>query len=140
MQVHEDSPQSPLDRIFKITGCRTQTELAALLGIRQSSISDAKKRNSIPPEWLVTLFRLRRINPDWVMDGTGPKHLNARDQPSVVETKLSDVPVDETIHQSALRCFSSQDLTDELLRRCRKNVCERPAIHADESSDNEKNE
>ena len=44
-----------LDRIKKATGARTQVELASLLGIRQSSISDAKRRNSVPADWYMKL-------------------------------------------------------------------------------------
>ena len=40
------------DRIKKATGMRTQVEIAKLLDIRQSSISDAKRRQSIPDSWL----------------------------------------------------------------------------------------
>lgn len=39
--------QEVYDRIRCATNARTQTELAAVLEIRQSSISDAKRRNSI---------------------------------------------------------------------------------------------
>ena len=43
-----------LQRFFKAVECRTQAELAEFLGIKQSSISDAKKRKTIPPDWLLT--------------------------------------------------------------------------------------
>ena len=42
-----------LERIKRATGARTQVDLAAILGIRQSSISDAKRRQSIPADWLL---------------------------------------------------------------------------------------
>lgn len=50
--------KSALERVFKAAERRTQTDLAELLGIKQSSISDAKKRNAIPTEWLVNLLCL----------------------------------------------------------------------------------
>lgn len=49
--------KNSFNRLYDITGCRTQTELRDLLGIKQSSILDAKKRNAIPAEWLVKLCR-----------------------------------------------------------------------------------
>lgn len=55
---------TPLDRVYEAAGCRTQTELAKFLGMRQSSISDAKKRGKIPSDWLLTLWRKTGINPD----------------------------------------------------------------------------
>ena len=40
-------------RLFDVAGCRSQLELAAFLGIRQSAISDAKRRGIIPADWPV---------------------------------------------------------------------------------------
>ena len=62
-------------RIQEATGCRTQTELAAYLGIRQSSISDAKRRGSIPADWLLILLRRKGFNPDWMISGQGARFL-----------------------------------------------------------------
>ncbi len=64
-----------MHRIHEATGTRTQVEIAETLNIRQSSISDAKRRNSIPDSWLVALFDRYRLNPDWVRTGTGPQTL-----------------------------------------------------------------
>ncbi len=62
-------------RIQAVTGTRTQVELAKLLGIRQSSISDAKKRASIPDAWLVRLVIDYAANPTWVLQGVGTPYL-----------------------------------------------------------------
>lgn len=62
-------------RIQAVTHTRTQDELAALLEIQQSSISDAKKRQSIPADWYIKLFEKLGINPDWLKKGTGPIYL-----------------------------------------------------------------
>ena len=59
-------------RIQAATKTRTQTEIANLLGIKQSSISDAKKKNTIPDGWLVTLYRACGLEPDWVLYGQEP--------------------------------------------------------------------
>lgn len=66
---------TPLERFFEAAGCRTQTELAKFLGIRQSSIADAKKRKAIPADWLLTLWRKKGINPDWIVTGRGARLL-----------------------------------------------------------------
>lgn len=65
------------DRIQRATGRRTQVALAELLDIRQSSISDAKRRNSIPAEWFMKLFEKFGLNPDWLKSGTGPMYLRS---------------------------------------------------------------
>ncbi len=64
-----------LERIKRATGARTQVDLAAILGIRQSSISDAKRRQSIPADWLLKLYRSHGLNPDWVQNGEAPQVL-----------------------------------------------------------------
>ena len=66
---------TPLERFFEAAECRTQVELADFLGIRQSSVSDAKKRSKIPAEWLMTLLRFKSVNPEWILTGEGAIYL-----------------------------------------------------------------
>ncbi len=63
------------ERIKLVTNTRTQVELADVLDIRQSSISDAKRRNSVPADWSMTLFEQFGLNPDWLKKGSGPMYL-----------------------------------------------------------------
>lgn len=67
-----DTFDNAYSRIRAATHTRTQTEVAKLLGIKQSSISDAKKKNTIPDGWLVTLYRACGLEPDWVLFGQEP--------------------------------------------------------------------
>ena len=57
-----------LQRFFEAVECRTQAELAEFLGIKQSSISDAKRRKTIPPDWILTGQGARMLQS---CDGTG---------------------------------------------------------------------
>ncbi len=66
---------SAMERIRAVTGCGTQRELGRFLGINQSAISDAKRRGTIPAEWLLTLLRGKGINPDWILTGKGARCL-----------------------------------------------------------------
>lgn len=81
-----------VERIKEATSTRTQVELAAVLGIRQSSISDAKRRDSVPADWYLTLFREYGLNPDWLAFGRGPRCIKTKegyqpfDQPALSET------------------------------------------------------
>ena len=63
--------QDAYERILQSTGLRTQTDVAALLGVKQSSISDAKRRNHIPDSWILTLFNKKGLNPSWIRTGEG---------------------------------------------------------------------
>lgn len=67
--------QSAYQRILEATGLRTQTEVADLLGIAQSSVSDAKRRKSIPAQWFLILFDKYALNPTWVRTGEGAPYL-----------------------------------------------------------------
>ena len=68
-----------LQRFFEAVECRTQAELAEFLGIKQSSISDAKKRKTIPPDWLLTALRKKGIRPDGILTGQGARMLQSCD-------------------------------------------------------------
>ena len=65
---HDDF-EAAMKRIYQATNAKNQTELACILGISQSSISDAKSRRSIPAEWFLKLYELLEINPEWIKRG-----------------------------------------------------------------------
>ena len=114
------SAETQFERLFEAAECRTQTELADLLGIRQSSIAVAKRRNRLPSDWLLKLLRLRNINPDWIIFGSGPKYLLP-----YTNAEHIDLPLDQSflrgldglIMRRILGCFRARDLQTELVRR-----------------------
>lgn len=65
--------EGAMSRIKEVTGAHTQVQLAEVLEVRQSSISDAKRRASIPDGWLVKLLRTHQVMPDWILTGEGPR-------------------------------------------------------------------
>lgn len=67
-----------------------------MLEIRQSSISDAKRRRSIPAEWYIKLYDKFGLSLDWLRWRSGPMY--SKDKASVVP----DVPDDATF-SSGLR-------------------------------------
>lgn len=73
--------KGPYARIGKICGVKSQVGIAAFLGIKQSSISVAKKRQTIPLEWLLTLWEKVGANPVWILTGRGKKFLVPSDTP-----------------------------------------------------------
>lgn len=80
----DDQFRSIMSRIHEATGTRTQVELADILGIRQSSISDAKRRGSIPDSWLMELFRQFNINPHWIIEGMEPRQVPLAYEPMAI--------------------------------------------------------
>ena len=104
-----------MERIKLITGRRTQTDLAVLLGIKQSSVSDAKRRGKIPSSWLVMLMRYKRVNPEWILTGNGPTFVSFPPTESRYET--GDEFAERRANEEALRRLPSRMLADELVRR-----------------------
>ncbi|GHV53101.1 DNA-binding protein [Deltaproteobacteria bacterium] len=84
-----------LGRIKIATHTRTQVELAEVLDIRQSSISDAKRRNSVPADWCLKLFERFGLNPDWLKHGVGPMYLRAEQgyDPAEENTSPAGLPL-----------------------------------------------
>jgi len=112
--------ETQFERLFEAAECRTQTELADLLGIRQSSIAVAKRRNRLPSDWLLKLLRLRNINPDWIIFGSGPKYLlphNTIEHLDLPQDQILLRGLDGLIMRRILGCFRARDLQTELVRR-----------------------
>ncbi|BBO70009.1 transcriptional regulator [Desulfosarcina alkanivorans] len=67
------------DRAAGALGIRSLSELAAILNVNRSSITQARKKNSVPANWLLELFRSHGLNPDWLEGGSGPQWLKSGD-------------------------------------------------------------
>lgn len=54
-----------MDKVCRVSGCASQTELAALLGVNRSAVTQAKNRDAVPEKWLFILARKFSLNSDW---------------------------------------------------------------------------
>lgn len=80
--------KSFLQRILEVTKISNQTDLASALGITQSAISQASRKDSIPAGWILQLYRLYGLDPDWVETGRGRPFLhNAREFKEIPKVK-----------------------------------------------------
>ncbi len=70
-----DSPNfnSFFKRLLKEGGITSQKELALILGVDGSTISQAKKRDSVPRGWITKLSQKFSLNPEWIETGNGKK-------------------------------------------------------------------
>ena len=84
--------EEAMERIKKATGARTQVQLAEVLEVRQSSISDAKRRCSVPSDWFLKLYRSHGLNPNWLADAQEPVYLNANRGAVSAENLLRETP------------------------------------------------
>ena len=96
-----------LERIQQETGAKTQVELSKILGISQGSISEAKKRNSVPAEWLIRLCKSHRLNPLYIESGQEPKYIIRAD--SAPSSNRHSLGINENIVQER-----SRDLGDDI--------------------------
>ena len=112
MSVSNCVTDAQFARIFEAVGCRTQVELAHFLEIRQSSVSYAKKRGSIPAEWLLKLLLGKGIHPAWILTGQGSRLLGPVDMldfpPPAPERVMQVRPPEEC---------TTQELVTEIVRR-----------------------
>ena len=67
--------ESFLQRVFQATGVTSQIELASVLKINRSAITQARKKNSIPDKWILKLYQTYGLN---LEDAVGPKHESGR--------------------------------------------------------------
>ena len=84
--------EEAMERIKKATGARTQVQLAEVLEVRQSSISDAKRRCSVPSDWFLKLYRSHGLNPNWLSDGQEPVYLNSSRGTVSADNLLRETP------------------------------------------------
>ena len=66
-------------RTGEALGISSLAELAEALGVNRSSITQARKKGSVPANWLLELFRRHGLNPDWLAGGNGPELLRPDD-------------------------------------------------------------
>lgn len=123
--MNKDAFTAAIERLFGVARCKTQLQLANFMGIRQSSVSDAIRRKSIPPEWLLALLRHDRTNPDWVLTGKGSRYLRPADDNAVTIVHVTKFRPSE-------EC-STQELLIELMRRERdqRPAPSKPALPAE---------
>lgn len=65
-----------LARVMTAAGAATETALAEILGIKQSSISSARKRGNLPPSWIMDIALKTGFSSDWIAFNEGePRRL-----------------------------------------------------------------
>ena len=106
--IYDTTIEQQFHRIYRATGCCTQGELAALLGIRQSSVAVAKRQGKIPDKWLIKFYQLG-ISPEWILTGEECVTDNA-------PLGAAQLP-DKVILKNILYCFPLEDLLAEIQRR-----------------------
>lgn len=80
-----------LQRVFSATGLSTQTELASVLQVNRSAITQARRKGSIPANWILQLYRRYGLNPDWLEAGKGESVLKPHREADVIFKNIPKV-------------------------------------------------
>lgn len=59
-------------RLQFVTTMKNLSQLALILGIKQPTISKAKKHGEFPLKWALCIAKVYFLNTDWVLYGSGP--------------------------------------------------------------------
>ena len=112
-------------RVYLITGAKNQVDLADILCVAQSSISDAEKRHSIPASWLLALLYIYDVNPIWVLTGKGCMYLHGDDtQPQLVKSDDS-VLIAEIMTETVVEILAGFGLALEVQQELKKVILEK---------------
>ncbi len=75
-------------RMQKTAGLQTQQDLAVMLGVNRSAITQAKRRGTVPERWVLKVARDMGLNPDWLENGRGPERM----VPGADENEFERIP------------------------------------------------
>ncbi len=78
-----------LKRVYEATGLSSQSDLASALQVNRSAITQARKKNTIPDKWILKLYRIYGLNPEWVDSGKGQTFLTIDNDE---DTKFKNIP------------------------------------------------
>lgn len=122
----ENNAEEQLHRLFSITACRTQVELAELLGVSIHSVRNVIKKvrrgADVPATWLVSLSRIKGVPPEWILTGNGPSFIVDAKNMDHLHCTCSHYESDEFMNaspctQKALQALSTNILLREILYR-----------------------
>lgn len=85
--------EETMARIKIVSRTQTQTELAKLLEVNQSSVAEAKRRQSILADWYLKLFEKLGVNPDWLKKGNGPVYAMCGDSTKTASPAAALQPI-----------------------------------------------
>jgi len=80
-----------LQRVYEAAGIDSQTDLARVLGVNRSAVTQARKKGAIPDRWLLQLFRSYGLNPEWLETGNGSIFLGTKPRPATEYEKIPKV-------------------------------------------------
>lgn len=97
-----------LSRIKKMSGVKTDSQVAKLLGLKPNTLAERKSRNSIPYEELFIFSNKNNLNSDWLLTGEGPKYRTERKE--VKESATLNLDLISDVIEVVEAVFQREDL------------------------------
>lgn len=96
--------EAQFERLKKASGADTDTAFASFLGLRQGSISGAKKKRQVPHAWFFQVAEKTGVSANWLFWGRGPMQISDaidQDDESTAKTEYPrEVQTTPTVAQS----------------------------------------
>ena len=82
--------EAQFERLKKAAGVETDTAFASFLGLRQGSISGAKKKKQLPHAWFFQVAEKTGVSSDWLFWGRG--EMSAPETPNQLPIQQTALP------------------------------------------------
>lgn len=69
INLPETEAEAIIERLKKAAGANSDTQLAEILDITRQNIGSARKRNEVPPAWLIKIGEITGTSIDWLLRG-----------------------------------------------------------------------
>ena len=102
-----------VSRMMDAAKVSTETDLAEVLGIKQASISTARRRGKIPPAWIMDIATKCRVSTDWIAFGRGGRESAEDADLTPFHTTVTDL-----LNENMAQRKEIQALRDEIKTRC----------------------
>jgi len=76
--MKDETADMILDRMHKAIGSTADNALAKVLGVSAQAVSEARRKQKVPPAWAITLAKQYQVSLDWLLLGTGPMKPDAQ--------------------------------------------------------------
>ena len=79
------SSEAILARLLEATGSKNEAALGTVIGITHQAVSNAKKKGSIPPAWVLEIARRFGVSADWLFFGSRNNKVMNSEKPGSAE-------------------------------------------------------
>lgn len=101
--------EEKMKRLFIAARVKSDTELAEILNIKPPSVAGARKRQTVPGDWIEKIAKSYFISADWLLFGRGSMHPAETPQTLKTQTEMPTLR-----HEVVVSCARCNELKAEL--------------------------